>query len=154
MMRYMSVAALTIGIAACGGGGGDPGTSVTPLSNETPAPVNDDNQAVPVVYEGTTLIVRSVRYERSAGIDLCSPTAICENGVVAYAPGQVVVSFTNANAFSANALVNNLGLSVNTVGANSLVINVPVLYERQWVRALQQEGIFTTVDVNGLIQIG
>ena len=154
-MRCMLVAALTIGIAACGGGGGDPGSGVTPLSNATETPVNGGgSQTIPVVYDGTALIVRAVRYERAPGIELCSAVAICENGVAAYAPGQVIVSFTSANALSAETLITSLGLTVASRSATSLTVNVPVLYERQWVRALQQESVFTAVEVNAIVRTG
>lgn len=153
MWRFMCGAALVIGIASCGGGGGEPGTGTTPLSNADPV-ADDTSRPIEVAYEGTTLVVDNVRYERPAGIELCSPIAVCENGAIAYAPGQIIVSFTSANALGANALISRLGLSVNSVRSNSLVVNVPVLYERQWVRALQQESVLSSADVNAIVQIG
>jgi hypothetical protein len=154
MMRLMLVAALTIGIAACGGGGGDAGSGVTPLSNAGQATGGDTggSQTIPVTYEGNTLIVRATRYERAPGIELCSAVAVCENGVEAYAPGQVIVSFTSANALIAQALLTNLGLSVSSVRSDGLIVGVPVLFERQWVRALQQEAVFTAVEVNAIVR--
>jgi hypothetical protein len=153
MMRFMLAVALTLGIAACGGGGGDAGSGVTPLSSaaETPSDTGG-NQSIPVVYDGNTLTVRAVRYERSPGIELCSAVAVCENGVEAYAPGQVIVSFTSANTLIANALLTSLGLSVNSARGDALIVSVPVLFERQWVRALQQEAVFTAVEVNAIIR--
>ncbi len=153
MLRFTLIAALTMSIAACGGGGGDPGSGVTSFSatDETP---DDDivNQIVPVVYEGTSLIVRGFRYERRPGIALCSPIAICESGVLAYAPGQVIVFFKSDYASDANVLITYLGLSVRSMRTDSLIVNVPVLYERQWASALRQEPLFTAAEVNGLMR--
>jgi hypothetical protein len=155
MSRYLLAAALTIGLAACGGGGGDPGSGVKPLSNsETPDNNSGTPQTVAVAYEGTTLVVGDARYERSPGIELCSQIAICENGVAMYAPGQVIVFFTSANALSANAVITSLGLTINSVRTDSLVVTVPVLFERQWARALLREPVFTSADVNTVMQIG
>jgi hypothetical protein len=156
MSRYLLAAALTIGLAACGGGGGDPGSGVQPLSNTDETPDNNSGapQTVAVAYEGTTLVVGDARYERSPGIELCSQIAICENGVAMYAPGQVIVFFASTNALSANAVITSLGLTINSVGTDSLVVNVPVLFERQWARALLREPVFTSADVNTVMQIG
>jgi hypothetical protein len=55
---------------------------------------------------------------------------------------------------SANAVITSLGLTINSVRTDSLVVTVPVLFERQWARALLREPVFTSADVNTVMQIG
>jgi hypothetical protein len=146
--------ALGATIAGCGGGSGDAGNTTTPLSVADDTTAGSANQTMPVSYDGTALIVRAIRYERLPGIELCNPAAICENGVLAYAPGQVIVFFSAQNAQNANALMAELGLTIRSVSAESLIVNVPVLYERQWVAALLREPVLQGAEVNPIRTIG
>lgn len=154
MLRLIFTVVLGIIVAACGGGGGDVGSTTTPLAVADDTSTSGENRVMPVTYDGTALVVRAIRYERQPGIELCNPMAVCENGVLAYAPGQVIVFFNAQNAQNANALMAEFGLTIRSVRADSLIVNVPVLYERQWVAALLREPALQGAEVNPIRTIG
>lgn len=103
------------------------------------------NVSLFVSEEGTTLIVDSGRYERRPEIYACDG-GICVAPAVrpSYAAGQVLVFFDDARAQEGPALIARLGLTVLYVedgSIPSMLVAVPVLFEEQWVQALNSQPI-------------
>jgi hypothetical protein len=110
--------------------------------------------AASVAYEGTTLVVKGVWYERPAGIDACeamNPVAICRatSSRPAYASKTVIIQMNTADEKFVTDLLTGYGLSITRrselsavaelPALTTLVVTVPLLFEEQWVQALRSE---------------
>jgi hypothetical protein len=116
-MKQTSTALFLVLLASCGGGD----------SSSTPNIVS---------YDGTTLFVRSVRYERSPE-NTIRGMAVCEDTSTCYVGGEILVTARNSDDFARMSA--ELDLPVTSNGPGGLTMPVPRQYERQWVRALLNE---------------
>ena len=116
-MNRLFLLLATFLIASCGGGG-----------DESDHPI--------VEYSGTTLLVRSIRYERNPANSL-SNQSVCEASSICYKAGELLAQSTSSNAFE--KMMHELSLSASAGGSNGITLVVPVQFERQWVAALQHE---------------
>lgn len=112
------------------------------------------DMAAPVAYEGTTLVVKGVWYERPVGIDTCeamNPVAICRatSSRPAYASKTVFIQMNTADEKVVIELITRYGLSITRrselsavaelPALTTLVVTVPLLFEEQWVQAFRNE---------------
>jgi hypothetical protein len=140
----LSIASVVLMLAACGGSG-----DVANLgTDQTLAAGNGSvTNTSPVRYEGATLIVDGVRYERAANVQACpgNPQAfVCSADRGEYMQGEVLVysGLDDANAAKIDTELARLGLTVKEkVALKGLEqwawrINVTPLFEEQWANAL------------------
>lgn len=107
------------------------------------------NESTAVRYEGSTLIVDNVSYERNADVAPC-PTnseAVCPTSRTAYKQGDVIIQFGNDSGREkqVESEIARLGLTVKEKTSSTfiaLVIDVPHLYEEQWVNALSRNSLY------------
>jgi uncharacterized protein YodC (DUF2158 family) len=106
-----------------------------------------------VSYDGTTLVVSGVRYERPAGIYECEwgpVPAICSTGSRPnYARGGIQIQLIAANEKDLTNVITEYGLSItNRSGLKAvgglpamtyLNVAVPVLFEEQWTEVFRND---------------
>ncbi len=97
-----------------------------------------------VSYQGTTLVVRSVRYERSPENTLRG-SAVCEGASTCYLGGEILVRARNSDDFARMSA--ELDLPVASNGPDGLKMPVPRQYERQWMQALLKEPAVLTAEL-------
>lgn len=142
----ISVVSVVLMMAACGGSG-DVATTASG-TDQTLVVGNSSVTNPPAVrYDGATLIVDGVRYERAANVQACpeNPKAlVCSTDRGMYAQGEVLVfsGLDDAKAAKIDTELARLGLTVKEkvalTGLEQRIwkINVTPLFEEQWVNAI------------------
>lgn len=142
----ISVAAVVLMMAACGGSG-DVATTA-PGTDQTLVVGNSSVTNPPAVrYEGATLVVDGVRYERAANVQACPENPevfVCSSDRGMYEQGEVLVfsGLDDAKAAKIDTELARLGLTVKEkvtlTGLEQRIwrIYVTPLFEEQWANAL------------------
>ena len=117
-------------LASCGGG--DPSSPPSLVS-----------------YDNTTLVVRSVRYER-APENTIRGKAVCEGTSTCYVGGEILITARNSEDFVRMSA--ELDMPITSGGAEGLTMPVPMQYERQWVLALLNEQAISTAKVEPVVR--
>lgn len=116
MRTKLSVLSLAITLTGCGGG--------------------DDIPAAKVLYDGTTLVIRGVRYDRSPDNTIVA-SAVCEGQSTCYKGGEILISVADQAAFL--EMSKELDVRLTSGSSQGLTVAVPIQFERQWARSLASE---------------
>ena len=115
-----------------------------------------------VSYEGTTLIVNGVRYERPPYIYECG-IRVCDTRMVPqYRDGLIVIDMDKADEKAVVAIINTYGISLiarsglpaiaGLPASVTFVVEVPALFADQWTAALRNEPLVKSAGTYGISQ--
>lgn len=142
VVRTLYATWLAILLTACGGSNAD-----------TPEPVS---------YEGITLVVKGIRYERPAYIYECG-IYVCDTRMTPpYRDGLIVIHMDEVDEKAMFAIINSYGLPIITrsglpaiaglPASATFVVEVPALFADQWIYALRNEPLVKTAGTYGVPQ--
>lgn len=116
-------------LAACGGGNGSESTQGSAR------------------YEGDTLVVDGARYARQNQPRDCGGGLVCSDAGT-YAAGRVLVGPHDEAAVL--ELAAGYGLRVIRTSPHPIILEVPILFEEQWVAVFRTHSVVRYADVNVL----
>lgn len=140
MFRSAILVLASVLLASCGGGD-------SASDDDTPLPSK-------AIYEGSTLKVGGVAYERKPSLHTCNVVGapindICDADRPVYASGELIIKFQLGREQEGMALLQALGVATFERNGRQF-LSVPPLFEEQWGAALKGKTAIEYAEPNGI----